>query len=264
MVDARAYVEKLVPSLIPVPAKRSDDLPAPPPRDFVARASELMTSQIPRIAQRAERLVLRVLFVAAHSDNASQDNEIRIAASAIRLAPQDPMMEIGVAANDARLLNEAAHVAFWRRGNLQEALSLQTEAFGANPLDPEVVGNLAFLRLKQHPAQAEVARQLALHALTIHDARYPGGRIEDWTTLAIASGLSGRDRDARNAWFVTLALAPNLERQCRAAINAYAMYGERLRSPVEAMLYRAHSSGRPEQSPFCEWPPHWMATGQMR
>jgi hypothetical protein len=223
-----------------------------------------MTSQIPRIAQRAERLVLRVLFVASHSDNASQDDEIRNAASAIRLAPQDPLREIGVAANDARLLSEAARVAFWRRSSVQEALSLQIKAFGANPLDPEVVGDLAFLHLKQHPPQADAARQLALHALTMHDAKYPNGRVEDWTTLAIASALSGRDRDARNAWFVTLALAPSLERQCRAGVNAYAMYGERLRSPVEAMLYRVHSSGRADRSPFCEWPPYWTATSRIR
>jgi hypothetical protein len=223
-----------------------------------------MANQLPRVAQRAERLVLRVLFIAARSDNALQDDEIRNAAGAIRLGPEDPQMEIGIAAGDARLLNEAAHVAFWRRGAVQEALSLQTRAFGANPLDPEVVGNLAFLHLKQHPAQPDAARQLALHALTLHDARYPNGRIEDWTTLAIASALSGRDRDARNAWFVTLALAPQLERQCRSAIDAYATYGERLRSPVEAMLYRAHSSGRPGRSPLCEWPPHWAAIGPTR
>ena len=149
-----------------------------------------MTTQIPRIAQRAERLVLRVLFIAAQSDNASQDDEVRNAASAVRLAPEDPQIEIGVAANDARLLSEAAHVAFWRRSNVQEALSLQTRAFGANPLDPEVVGDLAFLLLKQHPPQADAARQLALHALTMRDAKHPNGRIEDWTTLAIASAAS--------------------------------------------------------------------------
>ena len=223
-----------------------------------------MTTQIPRIAQRAERLVLRVLFIAAQSDSASQDDEIRNAASAVRLAPVDPQIDIGVDANDARLLNEAARVAFLRRSSVQEALSLQTRAFGANPQDPEIVGDLAFLLLKQHPPQADTARQLALHALTMHDAKHPNGRIEDWTTLAIASALSGRDRDARNAWFVTLALAPSVERQCRAAINAYAMYGERLRSPVEAMLYRVHSSGRADRSPLCEWPPYWAANGRMR
>ena len=237
---------------------------APLPKDYAARASELMVSQIPRIVQRAERLVLRVLFVAAHSDDAAQDDEIRKAANAVRREPLDLPIEIGSAVNDARLLNEAARIAFWRRGSVQEALSLQTKAFGANPLDPEVVGNLAFLHLKQHPRQADPARQLALVALTLHDPRYPDGRIEDWNTLAIASALMGRDRDARNAWFVVLALAPNLEQQCKAAIRAYAMYGEPLRSPVEAMLYRVHSSGRSARSPFCEWPPYWMATSQSR
>jgi len=74
----------------------------------------------------------------------------------------------------------------------------------------------------------------------------------------------GRDRDARNAWFVMLALAPNLEQQCRSAIHAVATYGEPLRSPVEAMLSRVHSSGRSARSPFCEWPPYWMATSQSR
>ena len=251
-------------AISPLPATQSDELPAPLPRDYVARASELMGSQIPRIAQRAERLVLRVLFVAAHSDDAAQDDEIRKAARAVRREPQDLPIEVGIAVSDARLLNEAARVAFRHRGSVQEALSLQTKAFGANPLDPEVVGNLALLHLKQHPRQADSARQLALYALTMPDPRYPEGRIEDWNTLAIASALMGRDRDARNAWFVTLAIAPDLERQCRAAINAYAAYGEPLRSSIEAMLYLAHASGRSSRSPFCEWPPYWMATSQSR
>lgn len=237
---------------------------APLPRDYAARASELMVSQIPRIVQRAERLVLRVLFVAAHSDDAAQDDEIRRAASAVRREPQDLPMGTRIDVNDARLLNEAARIAFWRRGSAQEALSLQTNAFGANPLDPEVVSNLAFIHLKQRPRQAEPARQLALYALTMLDPRYPEGRIEDWTTLAIASALMGRDRDARNAWFVVLALAPNLEQQCKAAIRTYETYGEPLRLPVEAMLHRVHSSGRAARSPFCEWPPYWMATSQSR
>lgn len=223
-----------------------------------------MASQIPRIAQRAERLVLRVLFLAAHSDDGSRDDEIRNAASAIRRLPPEPTMEVGGSAHDARLLNEEARVAFSRRGAAQEALHLQTMAFGANPLDPEVVGNLAFLHLRQRPVQPDTARQLALHALTLHDAKTPHGRVQDWTTFAIASALSGRERDARNAWFVLIALAPDLGRQCRAAVNAYAMYGERLRAPVEAMLYRMHSSGRAERSALCEWPPHWAAQGQSR
>jgi tetratricopeptide (TPR) repeat protein len=249
----------------PVPtAKEPDDLPAAPPRDFATRASELMSGQMPRIAQRAERLVLRVLFLAAHAQDGSQDDAIRAAARAIRLAPQEPPLETEVSAHDATLLDEAARVAFFRRSSAQEALRLQTRAFGANPQDAEVVGNLAFLHLKQRPAQPDAARQLALHALTMADARHPHGRLEDWTTLAIASALTGRDRDARNAWFVTIALAPDLDPQCRAAVNAHTMYGERLRASVEAMLYRVQASGRAGRSPLCEWPPYWRAAGPLR
>ena len=175
--------------------------------DFAARAGDVLTNQLPRIAQRAERSVLKVLFTAARSDAGAPDDEIRQAASAMRRAPNDALADFALAADDARQLNDAARAAFYRRGSAREAADLQLRAFGANPTDPEVVGNLAFLRLKQQPAQAESVRQLALHALTLPDARFPSGRLEDWTTFAIASALAGRERDARNAWWVTAVLA---------------------------------------------------------
>jgi tetratricopeptide (TPR) repeat protein len=254
---------------MPFPRQSEADDPrlastAQEPPDYAARARELMATHIPRIAQRAERLVMRVLFVAAQADDAAGDEAIRSAASAVRLAPRDPLTALAVSAHEARRLNEAGRNAFWSRGSVEEAVAYQSRAFGADPTDPEIVGNLAFLRLKQRPAQPEAARELALHALAVHDARHPTGRIEDWTTLAIASALAGRDRDARDAWLVSLALAPNVARQCRAALNAYAIYGERLRGPVEAMLHRAQTSGRGDRSAFCEWPPHWVADGGLR
>jgi tetratricopeptide (TPR) repeat protein len=245
----------------PAPASRLAS--AREPRDFAARARELMTTQIPRVAQRAERLVMRVLFAAAHEDDGSGAQAVRDAASAVRIAPGDPLASIEVSGAEARRLNEAGRAAYWNRQNVEQALAYQTEAFGANPTDPEIIGNLAFLHLKTRPAQPEAARQLALHALAMHDGRYPTGRIEDWTTLAIASALAGRERDARDAWLATLALTSNTERQCRAALNAYAIYGERLRAPVEAMLYKVQTSGR-ERSALCEWPPHWVAESRVR
>ena len=162
-------------------------------------------------------------------------------------------------ASDARRLNEAARVAFSTRRSVRQALNLQFRAFGANPNDAEVAGNLAFLYLKQSPPQAEAARQLALFATTMSDARFPYGRFEDWTTLAAASALMGREQEARNAFFVSLALSPSLERSCRDALNAYASYGNRLRGPAEALLYRIQSWGRSNESPYCNWPPRWSA-----
>lgn len=232
--------------------------------DFAARAGDLMANQVPRLAQRAERLVARVLFVASRSERVPGDDEIRAAAGAIGRDGGDALAGLPVSAREAQRLGEAARAEYARRGGTAEALALQARAFGANPLDVEAAGNLAFLLLRQRPAQAEAARQLALHALTLHGARYPQGRIEDWATLAIASALAGRERDAKNAFLVTLSLAPNLERQCKAALDVYAIYGERLRAPVEAMLHSANASGRANGSSSCEWPPRWVVSGASR
>jgi hypothetical protein len=55
--------------------------------------------------------------------------------------------------------------------------------------------------------------------VTLKDARFPVGRVEDWTTLA------KREVDARNAWFVPMAVCNALERHCKAAVRAQAIYG---------------------------------------
>ena len=209
---------------------------------LAAVAADLMRNRMPRVADAAERQLGRVLRLAGESGEFRRRGAIRSAAQAVRSAASAPTFATPVRGQDARTLNDAALIAYGRNSDVSDAVGLQTKAFGANPLDAEVVGNLAFLRLKEHPPQADAARQLALHALTLNDDRYPGGRIEDWTTLAIASALTGHDIDARNAWFVTIALTNDLQRQCDAAVRAQTSYGERLRPSVQAMLLRARSS----------------------
>ncbi len=105
--------------------------------------------------------------------------------------------------------------------------------------------------------QPETARQLALHAIAVRGTRFRTGRLEDWNTYAVASALTGRDADARNAMYVTVALAGSVERNCKAGLSAITNYGERVREPVEAMLYRIHTQGRAYESPYCAWPPNW-------
>ena len=229
------------------------------PLDYAARATDLMTNDVPRLAQRAERQVARVLFLAGRSDRVVGDGAIRAAAGAVGRDAGDGLAALPVSTRDAQRLGEAARAEYGRRGGTAEALTLQARAFGANPLDADAVGNLAFLLLRQQPAQPEAARQLALHALTLHGPGHAEGRIEDWATFAIASALAGRERDARNAFLVTLALAPDLERHCQAALDVYALYGERLRAPVQAML--ASANAETGSSGACEWPSHWMVSG---
>jgi hypothetical protein len=236
---------------LPLPAAPT---PPAPVRDHTTRAEVLLAAEMPRIAQRAERLVQPVLSAVAVG---APVGEVRSAARTLRLTRADPQLEPGSSASDARALNEAARQALWRRGSLIEAVQLQTQAFGANPLDAEIAGNLAQLRLRQRPHQAELARQLVLHALTLPDPRHPHGRTEDWTTLAIASALAGREREARHAWWVSLELANPPQRQCRIAMNAYVQYGERLRASVEALLHRARELGLDAEAPQCEEPVQW-------
>lgn len=251
------------PAPAPVPTAPSPPpLPAPPPaeppRDLQARADSLLASELPRIAERAERLVLRVLFAAGRGEGTQADDEIRQAATQLRLAPAEALSVVST--SEARSLDDAAQQA-QRRGDLASAITLMTRAFAANPLDADIAGDLAALRLRSSSAQAGAARQLALHALTTPHARHPQGRLDDWTTLAIASALTGRDRDARHAWYVTLALAPSTERLCRIALNAYVRHGERLRPSIDALLQRAEASGR-ATGPACDWPPRWAGNSR--
>jgi hypothetical protein len=224
---------------------------APPERDTVpqaaageltALADQLMRRRIPRIAEAASRQLAPVLAAAAEAHELRQAPAVRAAARNARFGRDRPSLDVPLRSAQARALNEAARVAYYRRDNVDEAVRLQTRAFGANPLDTEVVGNLAFYSLRERPPQAEAARELALHALTIKDRRFPSGRVEDWTTFAIASALAGRDADARNAWFTTMAVAGDLQRPCQNAVRALTLYGERLRPSVQAMLQRARSS----------------------
>ena len=248
------------PAATPAPAvPPADDGAVAAPPDFMLRANELLSTQIPRIAQRAERMVLRVLVAAGRADeDGSDDDEIRLAASG------DPARARRPAADAHR----GPGVAPVPRGRAHRAAAWRLRR-GGGPADAGVRRQPGRCRdrrqpglpaPRQSPGQAEAARRLALHALTLHDWKYPSGRIEDWNTFAIASALTGRERDARNAWLVALALAGGSERQCRAALDAYALYGEALRSPVEAMLYRANAATRSPRSRLCEWPPHWSAS----
>ncbi|MFL6664791.1 MAG: hypothetical protein ACJ8G7_21665 [Rhizobacter sp.] len=238
---------------------------APPSEtiDFNASAATLMATHVPRIAQRAGRMVRRVLFLAAHAEDGRAIDDIRSAASEVVIGARDPLFSTDWAAPDARRLSEEARVER-TRGNAARTLHLQTQAFGANPGDPEIAGNLAALYVRLRPSNAATARDLALLALALHDRQHPLGRIEDWTTLAIANALAGRYDESRDAWIASLALAPRAGRQCRAAIDAYGIYGERLRAPVEAMLQRGHQWSAGEPSAFCDWAPRWLGNGSPR
>jgi hypothetical protein len=153
----------------------------------------------------------------------------------------------------ARQLGEDARHAYLVERDVARAYDLQLRAFGANPRDPELAGNLAFLLLKVQPMQAESARQLAVHAIALA-ASQRSGRPDDWTTLGVASALTGREVDATNALYVAVALSRNLDASCRAALSAVDAYGERVAGPVAAMMARIREQGRERESSSCVMP----------
>lgn len=224
------------------------------------RAAAFIADRLPALAARIEPQVEQVLTVAANAAAASQDREIIEAARSIgRLSNAQIGFETSSTRASARRLNAAARDAFWSRRSVAQALELQLRAFGDDPHDAEIAGNLAFYHLKASPPEPETARRLALHALATATARSGSARQEDWGNFAVASALSGRHEDATNALFVMLAASKDLNRSCRSVLSAYASHGERMKAPGEAMLARLRARGAPRDAPHCAWPPNWAA-----
>jgi len=226
------------------------------PRSDDSAARRTFVDTVPRMARQGELEVSRVLSMAASAYWPTQDRAVADAARTTRIRDEASLVRTTAPA-EARRLHDRAHAAFASGRNVSEALDLQQRAFAANPRDPEIAGFLSVLYLRLTPSQPERARQLALIALTARAPQYATTRIEDWYTLAAASALSGREADARNALFVTLTLSASLERTCVTAWNMFANYGERMRGPVDAVLYRVHTRGHSDSSPWCAWPPVW-------
>jgi hypothetical protein len=223
--------------------------------DVAAQAHRLLADTIPR----GEAEVARVLLIAASAYRPTQDRTVADAARTTRIR-DDALPSVRTTASvEARRLHNQARAVFASGRNVRDALDLQLRAFSANPRDPEIAGYLAVLYLKTTPPQPDLARQVALMALTARSSQYATTRLEDWQTFAVASALAGRETDARNAMFVTLALSNNVERTCVAGWNALANYGDQMRGPVEAMLYRVYVRGRSVDSPWCAWPPDFSA-----
>ena len=217
----------------------------------------MLAESIPYSASRAQGEISRVMWIAA---NASRPGQERAVVDAVRQSwssYQVVTSASSIAPAVGRQLGEDARHAYLVDRDLPRAFDLQMRAFGANPRDPEVAGNLAFLLLKVQPSQAESARQLAVHAIALAAAQRTG-RSDDWTTLAIANALTGRDSDATNALYVAVALSRNLDASCKAALSAVDAHGERLAAPVSAMMARIREQGRERESASCAMPARYV------
>ena len=226
-------------------------------REATTSGARLMP--IPQAATQVDR----VLRAAARAEATPQDRAVLETIESLQEASRGrPAGDADSRRSVARRFNTAAREAFWNRRDAAEALALQQKAFDANPLDPEIAGNLAFYHLKVSPPQPESARRVALHALAAAAPQAGTRRVEDWGNLAVASALTERPQDAANALYVMLAVSKDLDRTCRSALSMVASYGPRLKPPVEAMFARINARGQARGAPYCAWPPRWSAGQQ--
>jgi hypothetical protein len=72
---------------MPTQTPKPSPIPVPSPTDFAVRANELMTTDLPRLMQRVEQRVLRVMDIAAQPETPWQDEQIRRAAGASGTTP---------------------------------------------------------------------------------------------------------------------------------------------------------------------------------
>ena len=221
-----------------------------PDTDLAAQARRMLAESIPYSAARAQGELSRVMWIA------SRPGQERAVADAVRQSFSNYQIltsATSITPSVARQLGEDARHAYLVERDVARAFDLQLRAFGANPRDPELAGNLAFLLLRAQPSQAESARQLAVHAIALA-ASQRTGRTDDWTTLAVANALTGREADATNALFVAVALSRNLDASCRAALAAIDSHGERVAGPVANMMARIREQGRERESSSCAMP----------
>jgi hypothetical protein len=220
---------------------------------LAARAKRLVADAVPSIAKQAYADAYRALSIAYKARDSSQDGVIVNAVFVAWPSENARLPATSIAPVRARRLHDEARKAIADGGSVANAIDIEMKAFGANPRDADIAQYLALLHLWSKPAQPETARQLALYAIALSGQKRLT-RIEYWNTFAVASALSSRENDATAAFLVETALTTSLDRSCRAALYAYTSYGESLRTPVRAMLYRAQVHPRAYASPSCAWP----------
>jgi len=226
------------------------------PRDLATQARRLLADTVPRVASIAEPEVSRVLSTAAIAVRPEQMRLVMEAADGPWPSESAwiPVREATPAY--ARRLHDQARRILASGGDVADALNVELQAFGANPRDPDIAGYLALLYLRSKPARPEIARQLALHSIVFSGSRR-STRYVEWSTFAVASALTGRERDAVRGFLAEAALTSDVQRSCEAALRAYSNYGEPLRLPVLAFLQRVTEHGRAYDAPSCMRSAYW-------
>jgi hypothetical protein len=257
-VSPRPSVEPPVPGRSAPDASSSARANADP---LTMQAKRVLADAVPRVAAQAQHDVTPVLRAAGLAPYPTQAEKIAEYAHAKWTSEDEWIAASDVSPAYAHLLHSNARQALASGRGAAHAANIELRAFGANPHDPEIAAYLAYLYLRADPVQPEMARELALHAIVVSGPRR-STRAGDWGVLAVASALTGRESDATRAMLVEVALTNDVDGTCRAALSAYSYFGERLRTPVQAMLTRVHALGGAYAYPSCAWPTFWATAAR--
>ena len=156
-----------MPPPVAVWAEAPERYPVVPYGEYVVQAKRVLGESVVRSAAMAEVDANRVMDIAASSWLPAEERVIADAARRTWTATFIPPRGASVAPGVARQFDEAARRAYGEHRDINDVFGLQLRAFGANPSDPDIAGNLAFVYLKLNPPQPETARQIALHAMAL-------------------------------------------------------------------------------------------------
>jgi hypothetical protein len=262
-IEAPPPLAMATPPPLPMTTPLSRTLPPPPTResDFAQQGRRALAQSVPRTAVQTQAEIAPVLWAASKAQDQRAEREVVDSAQAVRDGTTAYSQAVDAATSPTTQRRGHAGVL----GSPQYPLRLRTVAQGLRRQSqrsgsrgkPGVPPSQGQPRAAGDGAATRLARdRRPRHAV-------PLGAPEDWNTYALASALTGRDADARNA---------NVRHPCacrkrRAQLQGRAERDRQLRrarrEPVEAMLYRIYTQGRAYESPYCAWPPNW-AMGMRR
>jgi hypothetical protein len=150
-----------------------------------------------------------------------------------------------------------ASKAFNTERDFSKAYEIQLDAFKADPLDVEIASNLAMFSFRV--GKVDEAFGYAVYALSLPPDSSSGhrpNRTFNWQTLAAVFAHRGEDVNARNAMYLTLAIAPDVKTRCQSAVQAVNQYGPVLKGPIKAMFDRIRALGLSDASE-CALPIVW-------
>ena len=231
----------------------TDPPPRPPPPIVVKqRGTTDVAAFVETVSNRNARSIEHTLAVAT-SELSSK--AIEVTAIAAGRDFDFATHEISRNRKTARGLHDPVLDDLNQSGDVQRICDIMRSALSADLLDVEIAGNLAICLFRV--GQFKQSLTLAMYALSMPRAAGKTGRTADWVTLAAAYAALGDQDRARGAMFVSLAIAPNVERRCKSAIDAVRKtFGPPLRDATVAMLQRV-SMLNLSQAPECAIPTEW-------